>query len=184
MLLLASTREGEEKLLLDALPDPAGRILVVVVPRHPQRFEEVSQLAQSRRSLQMMPAPGDRVHLGDTMGEMAFYYAACDAAVIGGSLAPLGGQNLIEALAAGAPVILGPYMFNFAEATRLALEAGAAIQVSDAASAVAQALQLIGDEPRRRKMAQSGKNLCEAHRGATEKHLAVCFRLLKGRERG
>ena len=110
MLLLASTREGEEKLLLDALPDPAGRTLVVVVPRHPQRFEEVSQLAQSRRSLEMMPAPGDRVYLGDTMGEMAFYYAACDAAVIGGSLAPLGGQNLIEALAAGAPVILGPYI--------------------------------------------------------------------------
>src|ERR1700682_2460365 len=73
----------------------------------------------------------DRVHLGDTMGEMAFYYGACDVAIIGGSFAPLGGQNLIEALAAGAPVIVGPHMFNFAEATHLALEAGAVLQSSD-----------------------------------------------------
>ena len=68
------------------------------------------------------------------MGEMPFYYAACDVAVIGGSFAPLGGQNLIEALAAGAPVVVGPSMFNFAEATRLALEAGAAMQAADAAA--------------------------------------------------
>ena len=82
--------------------------------------------AQSRRSRGRLPVASDRVHLGDTMGEMAFYYAACDVAVIGGSFLPLGGQNLIEALAAGAPVVFGPSMFNFAEATRLALEAGAA----------------------------------------------------------
>jgi 3-deoxy-D-manno-octulosonic-acid transferase len=68
------------------------------------------------------------LYLGDTMGEMPFYYAACDVAVIGGSFAPLGGQNLIEALACGAPVVVGPSMFNFAEATRLALEAGARAQ--------------------------------------------------------
>ena len=73
------------------------------------------------------------------MGEMAFYYAACDVAVIGGSFAPLGGQNLIEALAAGAPVLVGPHMYNFAEATRLAVEAGAAIQVASASAAMARA---------------------------------------------
>src|SRR5204862_4785974 len=100
-----------------------------VVPRHPQRFDEVAALAQSRRSQQSMPAPADRVHLGDSMGEMAFYYGACDVAIIGGSFAPLGGQNLIEALAAGAPVIVGPHMYNFAEATELALQAGAAVMV-------------------------------------------------------
>ncbi len=180
VLLLASTREGEEKVLIDALPADRGRLLVVVVPRHPQRFDEVAPLAQSRRSLQPVPAPGDRVHLGDTMGEMPFYYAACDVALIGGSLAPLGGQNLIEALAAGAPVVVGPHMFNFAEATRLAVRAGAAIQADDAAAAIRESLRLIDDAARRKSMAECGRALCEAHRGATEKHLAVCTRLLAG----
>ena len=93
------------------------------MPRHPQRFDEVAQWADARRSRQEFPDARTKVYLGDTMGEMAFYFAACDVAVIGGSFLPLGGQNLIEALAAGAPVVIGPSMFNFAEATRLALEA-------------------------------------------------------------
>jgi len=176
VLLLASTREGEEKLLLQETNPNA---LVLVVPRHPQRFDEVAQWAQSRRTRNPLPAPGDRVHLGDTMGEMAFYYAACDAALIGGSFVPLGGQNLIEALAAGAPVVVGPSMFNFAEATRLALEAGAAIQVSDAAAAMRQALELLANQKKREEMARAGRALCEAHRGATQKHLEICRQLLE-----
>src|SRR5206468_1192271 len=92
ILLLASTREGEEKLLLDALPAWDGKLLVVVVPRHPQRFEEVAQRVQSRRTRTEMPGHGDKFHLGDTMGEMPFYFGACDVAVIGGSFMPLGGQ--------------------------------------------------------------------------------------------
>jgi 3-deoxy-D-manno-octulosonic-acid transferase len=181
VVLLASTREGEEKLLL-AAPAPAAA-LTLVVPRHPQRFDEVAALADSRRTRQPLPAPGERVHLGDTMGEMPFYYGACDVAVIGGSFAPLGGQNLIEALACGAPVVLGPHMFNFAEATRLALDAGAALQAADAPSAMRAAFALLGDEERRRKMSNAGRKLCEAHRGATAHHLAICRRLLeKGSE--
>ena len=181
VVLLASTREGEEKLLL-AERAPAA-VLTVVVPRHPQRFDEVAALADSRRTRQPLPAIGERTHLGDTMGEMAFYYGACDVAVIGGSFAPLGGQNLIEALACGAPVVLGPHMFNFAEATRLALAAGAAVQAADAQSAMQAAFALLGDEERRRKMSAAGRKLCEAHRGATAHHLAICRRLLeKGSE--
>ena len=176
VILLASTREGEERLLLEAVP--AGP-LVLVVPRHPRRFDEVAELAQSRRSRQPMPAPGDRVHLGDSMGEMAFYYGACDVAVIGGSFAPLGGQNLIEALACGAPVIVGPHMYNFAEATQLALEAGAALQVADAAAAMRTAADLLGNEEQRRRMSEAGRNLCAVHRGATARHLAACRRLLR-----
>lgn len=179
VLLLASTRDGEERLLLDALPPWDGRLLVVVVPRHPQRFEEVASQAQSRRSKSESPSDADRVHLGDTMGEMPFYYAACDVAVIGGSFQPLGGQNLIEALSAGAPVVTGPHMFNFAEATRLAVEAGAAVQAADAPAAVRMALSLLQDPERRGRMAQAGRKLVEAHRGATEKHLRECLRLLK-----
>lgn len=175
VLLLASTREGEEKILLNELRSQA--FLTVVVPRHPQRFDEVAQLADARRSRNETPKS---IYLGDTMGEMAFYYAACDVALIGGSFLPLGGQNLIEALAAGAPVILGPSMFNFAEATRLALEAGAAVQGADAPAALLQVKELLSNPQKRERMAAAGKALCEAHRGATRKHLEV----LKGLKRG
>jgi len=112
------------------------------------------------------------------MGEMAFYYGACDVALIGGSLAPLGGQNLIEALAAGAPVVVGPHMFNFEEATRLALRSGAALRAVDAAGAVEACLELIANAARRGAMAEAGRKLCAAHRGATGRHLAACQRLL------
>jgi 3-deoxy-D-manno-octulosonic-acid transferase len=169
VLLLASTREGEEKLLLSELP-MGPSFLTVVVPRHPQRFDEVAQLADARRSRNETPKS---IYLGDTMGEMAFYYGAADVAVIGGSLLPLGGQNLIEALAAGVPVIVGPSMFNFAEATRLALEAGAAVQVADAQAALRIAVELLGDKGKREEMGRAGTKLCEAHRGATLKHLEV-----------
>jgi 3-deoxy-D-manno-octulosonic-acid transferase len=178
VLLLASTREGEETPLLGALPAWDGRLLVVVVPRHPQRFDEVARWAQSRRTRSERPAPGERVHLGDTMGEMAFYFAACDVAIIGGSFVPVGGQNLIEGLAAGAPLIAGPSMFNFAEATRLALQAGAVLQAGTAREAIELALQLLQQDDRRKALSEAGKALCAAHRGATARHVAVCRRLL------
>jgi 3-deoxy-D-manno-octulosonic-acid transferase len=112
------------------------------------------------------------------MGEMDFYYAAADVAVIGGSFAPLGGQNLIEACAAGTPVVFGPSMFNFAEAARLALEAGAAVQAADAPGAIHTALRLLSNQEERKKMGVAGKALCDAHRGATQKHLLLCEELL------
>ncbi|TAN55879.1 MAG: 3-deoxy-D-manno-octulosonic acid transferase [Betaproteobacteria bacterium] len=185
VLLLASTREGEERLLLEALRGPVGETLVLVVPRHPQRFDEVARLlraetqALGRRSRGETPGARDRLYLGDTLGEMAFYFAAADVAVIGGSFAPLGGQNLIEGCAAGTPVVLGPSMYNFADATRLALESGAALQCADAREAVRAALALCADRPRRERMAQAGKRLCAAHRGATGRHLEVCRRVLR-----
>jgi 3-deoxy-D-manno-octulosonic-acid transferase len=183
VLLLASTREGEEKLLLRHLDLLASRVLLLVVPRHPQRFDEVAELAQSRRTRNPVPGAEDRVHLGDTMGEMAFYFAAADVAVIGGSFMPLGGQNLIEALASGTPVVSGPSMFNFAEATRLAVAAGAALQVPDARAAIAQAAALLQDEKRRQAMASAGRKFCEAHRGAAQRQLGVCLDLLRNKNR-
>jgi len=177
VVLLASTREGEEEMLLSAAQPESA--IIVVVPRHARRFDEVARWAQSRRTLQPLPGPADRVHLGDTMGEMAFYYAACDVAVIGGSFAPLGGQNLIEALAAGAPVSVGPHMYNFAEATRLAVAAGAAVQARDARQATERAAGLLADDRARARMSEAGRALCAAHRGATARHLAVCRRLLR-----
>ena len=179
VLLLASTREGEEKILLKELGDDAA-FLTVVVPRHPQRFDEVADLSDSRRTRNRIPGESERIYLGDTMGEMAFYYAACDVAVIGGSFLPLGGQNLIEALGAGAPVVFGPSMYNFAEASRLALDAGAAIQTEDAAAAIARAVQLLSNPDERARMARAGKTLCEAHRGATQRHVEILKALARG----
>jgi 3-deoxy-D-manno-octulosonic-acid transferase len=183
-LLLASTREGEEALLLDALGEDDGSLLIVV-PRHPQRFDEVAallagrSLSFARRSLGEAPHAGKRVYLGDTMGEMAFYYASCDVALIGGSFQPLGGQNLIEACALGVPVVLGPHMYNFAEATRYALKAGAALQARDAGEAMRAARELSANAERCTRMGAAGMRLCAAHRGATGRHLEVVRRLLE-----
>jgi 3-deoxy-D-manno-octulosonic-acid transferase len=176
VVLLASTRDGEETPLLEALAPLQG--LVVVVPRHARRFDEVAKRADSRRSAGAFPGPGERVHLGDTMGEMAFYYGACDVAVIGGSFAPLGGQGLIEALACGAAVVMGPHMFNFAEAARLALESGAAVQADGPAQAAAAALALLADSARRDEMGRRAQALCQSHRGATARHVEACRALI------
>jgi 3-deoxy-D-manno-octulosonic-acid transferase len=176
VLLLASTREGEEALLLDVLrgiDDP--KLLVLLVPRHPQRFDEVAALlaqraiAYQRRSSEQAIAPATRVLLGDSMGEMAAYFAASDVVIMGGSLLPFGAHNLIEACALGKPVIVGPHDYNFAEAVRLAVAAGAALQVADATQAVATAMALLNDAPRYQRMAEAGLAFVRAHAGATQR---------------
>ena len=188
ILLAASTREGEESLLLDglqkiAIPD----LLLVIVPRHPQRFSEVARLIEQRgipfQLRSKMSQAGNaadeqfhlrrvpietRVILGDSMGEMFAYYAAADLAFIGGSLLPYGGQNLIEACAVGTPVLVGPHMYNFAEATRLAVSAGAAIQVSGVAGLVGEAQRLFQDDERLNDMRHQCFDFVESNRGATE----------------
>ena len=162
VLLLASTREGEEKLLLNELGAEAVPHRGGAAPSAALRRGRAADAIAPQRS--RMPERANRIYLGDTMGEMAFYYAACDVAVIGGSFLPLGGQNLIEALAAGAPVVFGPSMFNFAEATRLALEAGAAIQVADARPrSIAGTGSAVGSGASAKQMAPAGKS---ALRGA------------------
>ncbi|MBI4189876.1 MAG: lipid IV(A) 3-deoxy-D-manno-octulosonic acid transferase [Betaproteobacteria bacterium] len=180
VLLAASTREGEEALLLQALHRAdIPRLLTVIVPRHPQRFDEVAALLErerlpfQRRSANEPIAAGTRVVLGDSMGEMFAYYTACDAAIIGGSLLPFGAQNLIEACAVGRPVIVGPHIYNFAEATQLAVDAGAAVQVEDARSALAAVRELLRDPARARRMAQAGLDFTRSHQGATDKILRM-----------
>jgi len=182
VLLIASTREGEERLIVEALASTTTQALALLVPRHPQRFDAVAELlgeSVRRRSRGEDPLPGDRLFLGDTMGEMAFYYSAADVAIIGGSFLPLGGQNLIEACAVGTPVIFGPSMHNFAEASSLALAAGAAEQVPDPAQAIRVANRLIADRVRREEMGAAGQRLCATHRGAVQKHIALCRKLLE-----
>jgi 3-deoxy-D-manno-octulosonic-acid transferase len=180
VFLAASTREGEEALILDTcleidIPD----LLLVIVPRHPQRFDEVAaQLEKrgvefSRRSRMEPVTAHTEVYLGDSMGEMAAYYAAANIAFIGGSLLPLGGQNLIEAAAAGCPVLIGPHTWNFLEATELAVEAGAARRVADAEELSRTLKQLYQNPDQLRLMAEAGWHFTRAHRGATEKVMTL-----------
>jgi len=173
-----STREGEEALLLDALAAMPPEVLLVLVPRHPQRFVEVAALARARgfepalRSAAAAIAPATRVVVGDTMGEMLAYYGAADVVLVGGSLLEYGSQNLIEACALGKPVIFGRHTYNFEQAAEGALAAGAAIRVEDAAGAMGAALALTRDAQRRASMGESGRAFVQAHRGATAR-LAV-----------
>ena len=180
VFLAASTREGEENLILDALARiKVPELLTVMVPRHPQRFEEVAALAlqrghkvQLRSENRPIEADTDLV-IGDSMGEMFAYYCACDMAFIGGSLLPLGGQNLLEACAVGRPVIVGPHTFNFEDATNGAIQAGAAIRVTGEEELGNAISQLVGDSNRRGAMSEAGKRFTDKHRGATEKTLAL-----------
>ena len=187
VLLVASTREGEEDLLLDALErTPLGDAVVVVVPRHPQRFDAVARLLAARglsfvRRSAGKPLPADCAFvLGDSMGEMAAYYRASDVAFIGGSLLAYGGQNLIEACAAGVPALIGPYTYNFAQAAENAIAAGAALRVRDADEAMLQVRSLLRDPSLRERMGKAGVAFCATHRGATRRTLALCERLLGG----
>ncbi|MBA5638935.1 lipid IV(A) 3-deoxy-D-manno-octulosonic acid transferase [Duganella sp. LX20W] len=188
VLLCASTREGEEVLILDAFRQARAALpadlLLLLVPRHPQRFDEVEKLVaerglqvQRRSRLQLdggaaLQAQVD-VLLGDSMGEMFAYYAACDCAFVGGSLLPLGGQNLIEPAALGKPVLIGPHTFNFALVTEDALAAGGALRVADAADLMAQAARLLADHAARDTMGAHALTFANQHRGATARTLAL-----------
>jgi 3-deoxy-D-manno-octulosonic-acid transferase len=185
--LFASTREGEEELILAAWARRGGtdRAVLLFVPRHPQRFDEVARLIASRglaclRRSRGWPAevPPGAVLLGDTMGEMPLYYAAADVALIGGSLRNYGAQNLIEACAVGTPVIIGPSTFNFAQAAADAIAAGAAVQVHDADAALAAMDDLCRDPPRLRTMQAAARRFAQSHRGAAARTVALVRELL------
>ena len=180
VILAASTRDGEEVGMIDAFlrrstPDD----LLVLVPRHPQRFDAVAALADARdvqlqrRSADQPVSPQTRVWLGDSMGEMFAYYSIAQVALIGGSWKPLGGQNLIEACAVGTPVITGPHTFNFDEITRLAIESGAALRAANLEAGFAAAAELLEDTRRREAMSSAGRQFAARHRGATARTLEV-----------
>jgi 3-deoxy-D-manno-octulosonic-acid transferase len=172
--IAASTREGEEAIVLDRLRDcrlPEGT-LTVIVPRHPQRFDEVAALAAARGFRVVRRSdPGSigadvQVVVGDSMGEMLAYYHAADCALMGGSLLPFGGQNLIEACAMGTPVVLGPHTFNFEQAAESAIGAGAALRAGNGDEAMAAVAALLADAARREKMGRAALDFAAANRGA------------------
>ena len=187
VVMAASTREGEEPALIRAFLstfEVEGDALLVIVPRHPQRFDDVAATiretgqAWCRRSNGRTPDPEHRIWLGDSMGEMSAWYSLADIALIGGSWAPLGGQNLIEACALGTPVIVGPHTYNFSEASDQAIAAGAALRATDPDDAMAMARALINHPDRRQTMGEAGRNFAAQHRGATERNLALIEAIL------
>ena len=178
VLMLAVSREGEEQMWLDAMRQARAnglgmdRVQWVIVPRHPQRFDAVADLLQSaglsvaRRSVAGAQFSAADVWLGDTLGEMAFYYGLADVALLGGSFAPLGGQNLIEAAACRCPVVMGPHTFNFAQAAEMAQETGAALVRPDMASALHAAMQLLEDPVALEAASSAAWAFAQTHRGA------------------
>lgn len=207
VFLAASTRDGEESMILDAVARAnIPNLLTIIVPRHPQRFDEVAELLKKnapgfvRRSSLMQKSiekreceakeevtqtivrqgtddAGDKVivdpHisfvLGDSMGEMFTYYASCDIAFIGGSLLPLGGQNLIEACSMGKPVLIGPHTFNFEQAAEMAIAAGAAERVQDTNELAKSMRTLFTDPAKRQAMSTAGLSFSAESRGATRR---------------
>lgn len=180
VLLAASTRDGEEGPLLDAFKRLApSEVLLILVPRHPQRFDTVAALAAAkglqtqRRSDNTDVSADTRVWVGDSMGEMFAYYAASDIALIGGSWLPLGGQNLIEACAVGTPVLVGQHTFNFAQVTEQAIAHGAAARLSSPEDGVRAALELLADRPRLEAMSAAGLDFAAINRGATDRTISL-----------
>jgi 3-deoxy-D-manno-octulosonic-acid transferase len=200
VLMLASSREGEERLWLEAwqnfaISNPGVKVQWLVVPRHPQRVNEVAQLITqqgfvvSRRSTwgnaEDAALPSNQgaptIFLGDSLGEMALYYSLADVALLGGSFEPLGGQNLIEAAACGCPVVMGPHTFNFAQASEAALSEGAALRATHMLAAIESAVALVQDAQAHELQSDKARRFAGQHGGATQRTvLAVREWLIKG----
>lgn len=191
VVMLASARDGEEAVVLDAWLKLDANIrkdrLLAIVPRHPQRFDDVAKLIAARglrctrRSSMGTPEFHTDVWLGDSMGEMAAYYELADIVIMGGSLIDTGSQNLIEPCAQGRPVVLGPSIFNFQEAASLAVREGAARQVASGAETVACALDWLRDDAAMQRAADAALRFTAAHRGATGRTLEAIRPMLAGR---
>jgi 3-deoxy-D-manno-octulosonic-acid transferase len=204
IVVFASSRDGEEQMLLEvlkrfgaAVPVPPVQAAVhsiakrvhdvqwMIVPRHPQRFDEVAALVASygfgvvRRSTASGELSDADIWLGDSLGEMALYYGLAHVALLGGSFEPLGGQNLIEAAACGCPVVMGPSTFNFAEAAELSLAAGAAQRVADMEQAVKAALAIVNNAAKRETMVQAALAFSSSNRGAAQRTAAAVLALVQ-----
>jgi 3-deoxy-D-manno-octulosonic-acid transferase len=191
--IAGSTHSGEEEQVLaahEALLAEAPDTLLILVPRHPDRFRMVADLLTrrglrfTRRSDGVVPdgvAPNGvaQVILVDTVGELGALYAAADVAFVGGSLVPIGGHNLLEPAALGVPVLTGPYYSNGKDIARRLLDRGAALQVNDARELAAVVKRLLADPAERRRVGAIGREIVEANRGSVARLLALIEPLLQ-----
>lgn len=186
--IAASTREGEDEQILAAFEEVRRNVpetLLILVPRHPERFSRVEVLCREQgytvcRRSDGVPCPQEvKILLGDTMGELPVLYAAADVAFVGGSLVPMGGHNLLEPAALGLPVLVGPHTFNFAQITRQLLRAGGCYQVADAQLLADTVTELLEDPERRTTMGRRALDLVKANRGAVERMLEEVDRVVE-----
>jgi len=182
VLIAASTHEGEDALVLDAYAQVLQAIphcLLVLVPRHPERFNAAAALCRKRGYATAMRSKSPRgfdgvdVFVGDSMGELPLFYAASDVAFVGGSLVPVGGHNMLEPAALGLPVLFGPYVFNFAEISRMLMEVGGAWQVASARELGERALALLEDANLRHNVGDRGQQFVESNRGALDRLMQI-----------
>jgi 3-deoxy-D-manno-octulosonic-acid transferase len=174
--LIASTHKDEEAIFLEIykkIKQEIPEILLVIVPRHPERFGEVKKLCEHYQLTVTMRTSGeacrqqDDVYLADTMGELKMLYAASDAAFVGGSMVPVGGHNILEAAAVGTPVLFGPYMENFKEIAAGVLREGAAIQCQAKNEIISAIVSLHADLAYRQLLAEKGKAFVLQNQGAS-----------------
>ncbi|MCU7872145.1 MAG: lipid IV(A) 3-deoxy-D-manno-octulosonic acid transferase [Candidatus Thiodiazotropha sp. (ex Lucinoma borealis)] len=186
--LAASTHEGEDEIILQAhamIRETISDALLVLVPRHPERFERVAQLIEEagfnlvKRSQQQPCEHETGVFLGDTMGELTLFMGATDVAFIGGSLVPHGGHNILEATAQGVAVVFGPHMFNFSEISELFLQHKAAVQVDTVKALAGQVSRWLSDASERSRIGEAGRELVEQNRGALDRLTRLVGRLLE-----
>ena len=182
----ASTHEGEDEQLLDVYVELKRRIpalLLVLVPRHPERFGPVATLCRDRglsvvlRSENRACDDSTDLFLVNTMGELKLFYGAADAAFVGGSLVPTGGHNVLEPAGLDVPVLFGPHMFNFEAIARNLIEAGAAVQVADKTALAAELLDMLQNEARRRRMGENGRSFVAENRGALDETMGLIGRI-------
>ena len=183
--IAASTHPGENEQILAAMRQVRLQLpqsLLILVPRHPQRFDSVAALCQAedltlaRRSCQETITSETQVYLGDTMGEMPLLLQACDVAFVGGSLVPIGGHNLLEPASLGKPTLTGPHFFNFADVTRQLCDSKACEVVADADALAASLITLLQDEEKRQQMGMRAFDVVAANQGALAKTLAEISR--------
>lgn len=178
--IAGSTRDGEESKILATykrLKSQFPSLLLILVPRHPERFDYMARKIQRRelvcvRRTDNAPELGPEVdvYLGDTMGELSLMYACSDVAFVGGSLEPLGGQNILEPCALGVPVVFGPHMFNFPDISRWTIKEGAGMMVQDADELASTVAKLLSNPSLRDEMGSKGMAFIDAHRGALRKN--------------
>lgn len=187
--IAASTHAGEDEIILAAhrqLLQSHPDALLLLVPRHPERFASVYALCQREgfscllRSDGRAPLASEQVLVGDSMGELLFLYALADVAFVGGSLVPNGGHNLLEPAALGLPVISGPHLFNFLDIAAMLRDAGALAEVDDAATLAAQVTALLADAAARQQMGQAGRQVLAANQGALQRLLDGIAQQLQG----
>ena len=180
VFIAASTHEGEDEVILNASRQIRAQVpdlLLIIVPRHPERFDKVAALCQRsgfkilRRSENGLCRSDIQILVIDSMGELPIFYACSDVAFVGGSLVPTGGHNILEPAALARPVIVGPHVFNFAEITQQFIDAYAVIQVDNAESLATTVTDLLKNPPKRTSMGEAGQQLIKQSQGASQRLL-------------